>query len=449
MHSHVYLNYGWLDSRLSRDDSSSGGVHGLDAVVDGSHHLRFCGVKWCAPSIRQIMFRRARFIATNPGFWVRDEPRLLGSPEDLDEFFQDKVKFGDNSTTVVKGKGKVTIRAKDNSIQTIANVLYVLDLKSNLLSLGQLQEKGYEIPIKDGVCQVHDSKFRLIAKNSEGQTQQTRGLTLADLKVSRQTVEESLPADIELSTGGSLPTTPKLEFGTSSQPQRKKRRPAWLEDYEEVLDIFQMKNCNSVITPVDKGVKLMKDPGGRFMDSKLYKQIVGSLMYLTATRPDIMYGVNFGLFYKKGDQTDLACFTASVYAGKLDDRKTTFGYVLMLGSGAVSWSSKKQPIVTFSTTEAKYVAATFCACQAIWLRRVLEELALNQHAATSIYCDNSSTIKLSRNPVLHGTSKHIHVRYHFLCNLVEDGTIELTYCRTEDEVADIFTKPLKVATFSN
>ncbi|GLU00272.1 hypothetical protein SLE2022_176510 [Rubroshorea leprosula] len=83
---------------------------------------------------------------------------------DLDESCQDKVKFGDNSTIAVKGRGKVTIRAKDNSIQTISNVLYVSDLKSNLLSLGQLQEKGYEILIKDGVCQIRDSKLGLIAK---------------------------------------------------------------------------------------------------------------------------------------------------------------------------------------------------------------------------------------------------------------------------------------------
>ncbi|GKV27140.1 hypothetical protein SLEP1_g36344 [Rubroshorea leprosula] len=157
---------------------------------------------------------------------------------------------------------------------------------------------------------------------------------------------------------------------------------------------------------------------------------------------------DFGLFYKKGDQTDLVGFTDSDYAGDLDDRKSTSGLVFMLGSGAISWSSKKQPIVTLSTTKVEYVAATSCACQAIWLRRIMEELELNQHKATSIYCDNNSAIKLSRNPILHGRSKQIHVRYNFLRNLVEDGTIELIYCRTEDQVADIFTKPLKVAAFS-
>ncbi|GKV21938.1 hypothetical protein SLEP1_g31860 [Rubroshorea leprosula] len=213
-----------------------------------------------------------------------------------------------------------------------------------------------------------------------------------------------------------------------------------------------MKSCNSVTTPVDKGVKLVKDPGTISVDSKLYKQIVGNLMYVTATRPDIMHGVSliskymehskelnlqtakrilrylcgtadFGLFYKKGDQTDLAGFTDSDYAGDLDDKKSTYGFVFMLGSGAISWSSKKQPIVTLSTTKAEYVAPTSCACQAIWLRRIMEELELNQHEATSIYCDNSSAIKLSRNPVLHGRSKHIHLRYHFLRNLLADCAV--------------------------
>ncbi|GKU89829.1 hypothetical protein SLEP1_g3916 [Rubroshorea leprosula] len=195
----------------------------------------------------------------------------------------------------------------------------------------------------------------------------------------------------------------------------------------EVLDRFQMKNCNSVTTPVDKGVKLVKDPGGKSVDNKLYKQIVRSLMYLTATRPDIMH--DFGLFYKKGDQTDLAGFTDSDYAGDLDDRKSTSGFVFMLGFGAISWSSKKQPIVTLSTTEAEYVVATSCACQAIWLRRIMEELELNQHEATSIYCDNSSAIKLSKNPVLHGSSNHIHVRIQFEGGFADSRSADMVLSR--------------------
>ena len=245
---------------------------------------------------------------------------------------------------------------------------------------------------------------------------------------------------------------------------------------QEILDRFQMKNCNLVGTPTELGLKLMKDPEGKKIENTFYKQIVGSLMYLTATRPDIMHAVSlisrymecpkelhllaakrifrylqgtidFGLFYRKEKKLTLFGFTDSNYAGDPDDRRSTSGYVFMIGSGAVSWSSKKQQIVTLSTTESEFVAATSCACQAIWLRRLLEELHCHQQGPIPIYCDNSSAIKLSKNPVLHGRSKHIDVRFHFLRDLIKDGTINMVFCRSEDQVADILTKPLKLAAF--
>ncbi|KAI3423627.1 Exocyst subunit Exo70 family protein [Psidium guajava] len=208
----------------------------------------------------------------------------------------------------------------------------------------------------------------------------------------------------------------------------------------------------------------------------MYKQIVGSLMYLTATRPDIMYGVSLinrymesptekhlqvakhilrylkgiaslGLFYKKGENSDLLGFTDSDYAGDIEDRKSTSGYVFMLGSAAISCSSKKQPIISLSTTEVEFVAATSSACQGIWLRKILGQLHFEHHEATIIFCNNNSAIKLSKNPVLHGRSKHIDVKYHFSRDLTKDGVIDLVFCRSEDQVADLFTKPLKIATF--
>jgi len=102
----------------------------------------------------------------------------------------------------------------------------------------------------------------------------------------------------------------------------------------------------------------------------------------------------------------------------------------MLGSRAVAWSSKKQPIVTLSTTEAEFVAAASCATQAIWMKRILEKLSQSQSQCLTIFCGNSSTIKLSRNPVMHGRNKHIDVRFHFLRDLTKKGIIELIYCGT-------------------
>jgi hypothetical protein len=157
-----------------------------------------------------------------------------------------------------------------------------------------------------------------------------------------------------------------------------------------------MEDCNKVCSPIITGCKLVKHENGKAASEKSYKQMVGSLMYLLATRPDLAYSVflvarfmerptemhvaaikrimrylkgtlSLGIMYKKvsGDVLQLNGWTDSDYAGDLDDRKSTSGYLFMLGGGAVSWSSKKQPIVTLSTTEAEFVAAASCACQSI------------------------------------------------------------------------------------
>jgi hypothetical protein len=159
--------------------------------------------------------------------------------------------------------------------------------------------------------------------------------------------------------------------------------------------------------------------------------------------------LGYGILYKTkfNDELCLKGWCDSDYAGDLDDRKSTTGYVYMLGSGAISWSSKKQPIVTLSTTEAEFVSAASCACQGVWLRNILDYLKLKQQESTVIYCDNSSSIKLSKNPVMHGRCKHIDVRFHFLRDLTKDGVVELVHCRTEDQLADILTKPLKLDSF--
>ena len=152
-------------------------------------------------------------------------------------------------------------------------------------------------------------------------------------------------------------------------------------------------------------------------------------------------------YQKKGGTEGLIGYSDSDYAGDLDDRRSTSGYVFMMSSGAVAWSSKKQAIVTLSTTEAEFIYAAMCACQAIWMKRILKQLNWDQKNCV-IYCDNCSTIKLSKNPVMHGRSKHIAVRYHFLRDLSKDGEIELKYCSTHEQVADIMTKPLKLDAFT-
>jgi len=245
----------------------------------------------------------------------------------------------------------------------------------------------------------------------------------------------------------------------------------------EVLERFNMGQCNSVKNPIVPGFKLTKDEGGVQVDSTLYKQMVESLMYLTATRLDLMFVVSlisrymehpteshmlatkrilryvkgttkFRMFYRKGGDIEFCGYTDSDYAGDQDDRKSISGYVFMMNSSAISWSSKKQPVVTLSTTEAEFIAAASSACQVVWLRRILKSLTHVLSGPTVVYCDNISAIRLSKNPVMYGRSKHIDIRFHFLRDLVKDGVIELTQCSTHEQVADIMTKPLKIEVFS-
>ncbi|MCH82787.1 copia-type polyprotein [Trifolium medium] len=245
---------------------------------------------------------------------------------------------------------------------------------------------------------------------------------------------------------------------------------------KDILEKFKMDKSNAVCSPIVTGTRLSKHDKGDEVNPTEFKQIIGSLMYLTATRPDLMFVVHMiarfvehpvethmmaakriliyikgtldlGILYKKGMKAELVAYSDSDYGGDIDDRKSTSGYVFMIGSGAVSWLSKKQPIVTLSTTEAEFIAAAHCVCQGIWMERILNYMGLKQQECFKVFCDNSSTIKLSKNPVLHGRSKHIDIRFHFLRNLSCEGAVELVHCSSQNQMADIMTKTLKLETF--
>eukprot|EP00253_Pinus_taeda_P009291 PITA_09291 len=219
---------------------------------------------------------------------------------------------------------------------------------------------------------------------------------------------------------------------------------------DQVLSRFSMEECKAAITPTVMGLKLSREDSSKDFDSSLYKSIVGSLMYLTATRPDIMYAVSLiSRFMERPKEAhwQAAKRILSDWAGSVDDRKSTSGYVFHMGSGAISWASKKQSIVALSTAEAEYVAATAAACQSVWMRRMLRSLGQEQAKATVIFCDNSSAIALSKNSVFHKRTKHIDTRFHYIRELVNNGEIVLEHCRTQEQVADILTKPLDQKSF--
>jgi hypothetical protein len=244
----------------------------------------------------------------------------------------------------------------------------------------------------------------------------------------------------------------------------------------DILSRFQMGDSRPMTTPMITNWKKLHASKSQSVDSTLYRQFIGSLMYLVNTRPDICFAVNtlsqfmvesrrvhwvaakhvlrylcgavdYGLDYHRGDGVRLVGYTDSDWAGCVSDRKSTSGCCFGLVSAVVSWFSWKQKSVALSSAEAKYMAASQASCEALWLRKMLIGLFGVQLRPTMIYCDNQSCIKLSENPVFHDQSKHIKIRYHFIRDYVQRGAVELHYISTEEQVADILTKALSMGKF--
>jgi hypothetical protein len=163
------------------------------------------------------------------------------------------------------------------------------------------------------------------------------------------------------------------------------------------------------------------------------------LQYLVATPC-------FGIWYPKGSTFDLIGYADSDYAGFKVDRKSTSGTCQFLGRSLVSWSSKKQTSVALSTAEAEYVAAGQCCAQLLWMRQTLRDFGYNL-SKVPLLCDNESAIRLVDNPVEHSRTKHIDIRHHFLRDHQQKGDIDIFHISTENQLADIFTKPLDEKTF--
>lgn len=236
-----------------------------------------------------------------------------------------------------------------------------------------------------------------------------------------------------------------------------------------LLKKFSMENSKPVATPVEIGSKLIKsNETDKLVDPEMYQSVVGQLLYLsTRTRPDIAYAVSnvarfsskpsqqhwiavkrimrylngtidYGLLYEKN--STIEGFSDADWAGDLNDRKSTSGYVFMMSGAAISWNSKKQTCVALSTAEAEYIALSKASQESIWLRRLLADMGEKQPNATIINEDNQSAIAMTKNPQFHGRAKHIDMKYHYVREQVKSNEIQLKYCQSGDMIADIMTK---------
>ncbi|GJR58763.1 hypothetical protein Tco_1500925 [Tanacetum coccineum] len=229
-------------------------------------------------------------------------------------------------------------------------------------------------------------------------------------------------------------------------------------------------------TPMSSDTKLMKDEECESVDSTKYRGMIGSLLYLTASRPDIMFNVclctrfqkapktshlevvkrifryikgttHLGLWYPERTGIETVVYADSDHAGDYVDRKSTIGICTFVECFLTSWFSKKQTALAISTTEAEYVSVGKAYQQALWMKQALIDYDVRLDDVP-IMCDNKDAIDLSKNPVQHSRTKHIEICQHFLCDNVQKGHISIEKVSSIDNIADILTKPLKRESFN-
>ena len=238
-----------------------------------------------------------------------------------------------------------------------------------------------------------------------------------------------------------------------------------------ILQLFNMEACTPSYTPLPEGLILSKTTSTPPVDARLYRMLVGKLLFLTKTRPDIAHAVgvvsrymqepqeahlqaakhilryvrrypNLGLFYKQGGENHLHGYTDADYGQDVDDQISVGAYIFFLGESPISWNSKKQSSTSRSSCESEYRALAQCSCEAIWIRRLLGELKILDNKPTPLFCDNQSSIKLSYNPVFHEKSKHFEIDSHFTRQKVEDNIIRVEFIPSQEQPADLLTKSL-------
>jgi len=229
-------------------------------------------------------------------------------------------------------------------------------------------------------------------------------------------------------------------------------------------------------TPLPLNCKLLPDEGQLLADPTSYRTLVGKLNFLTHTRLDLCFSVQYlsqflqsprtphfeallhtlsyiqgtlthGILLKASNHLSLQAFSDSDWAACPTTRRSVTGYLVMLGSSPISWKSKKQSTVSRSSSEAEYWAMAQAASEITWMVRLLEELGVYNLTPVTLNCDNQSALHIARNPVFHERTKHIEIDCHFIRDKVLEGLLQLNYMPTKFQLADVLTKILSSPQF--
>ena len=241
---------------------------------------------------------------------------------------------------------------------------------------------------------------------------------------------------------------------------------------KRVLEKFGMIDSHPVSTPLDPNVKLIRTPDDEHHDIPEYRSAIGSLMYAASrTRPDISFAVQtlsqfmsnpgpahwtavkcvfwylngtceLGIIYWQGEEVKPLAYSDADWGSNVNDRKSISGYVFQMAGGPISWQSKKQPTIALSSMEAEYMAESLATRQVIWLRTLTAELGIPYSGPTILKVDNQGAIAYSYNAINHGRTKHIDIQHHFVREKIISREVDIQYCATDDNLADLLTKAL-------
>jgi hypothetical protein len=240
---------------------------------------------------------------------------------------------------------------------------------------------------------------------------------------------------------------------------------------------FGLDGKSHARTPMSTSIKISTDLTGKSVDPTLYISMIGSLLYLTASRLDIAFNVGvcarfqanpkesqltavkriiryvndtflYGIWYSREKNLVVAGYSDANCASNVDDRKSTSGGCFYVGNNLVAWNSWKQSSISLSIAEAEYIVAGSHCTQLLWKKKMLYVYGFTKDTMI-INCDNTSAINISKNPVQHSQTKHIDIRHHFLRDLVGSQVVSLSFIPTDNELADILTKPLDGSRFES
>ncbi|CAL8993466.1 unnamed protein product, partial [Prunus brigantina] len=289
-----------------------------------------------------------------------------------------------------------------------------------------------------------------------------------------QSLQKYLASEFEMKSLGDLKYFLRIEVARS-------KHGIFLSQRKYVLDLLAetgMLDCKPIDTPSEQNHKLGLYPDQVPTDKERYQRLVGKLIYLAHTRPDIAYAVSVvsqfmhapsedhmaavtrilrylkvtpdkGLMFSKYGHTDVEGYTDADWACSATDRRSTSGYFTFVGGNLVTWRSKKQKVVSRSSAEAEYRGMAHGVCELLWLRRLLRDLGSGPKKPMDLYCDNKAAIAIAHNPIQHDRTKHVEVDRNFIKEKLDAEIVSFPFISSEYQLADVLTKAVSTSIFHN